>query len=84
MFQGVKPSERKTQVLVGAKIKAARQAADLTQEAVATRTGIELRRYRRIEQGVMNPTVRTLLRIAEALGLDFWLLLSHDARGRHE
>ena len=84
MLDSVKPSVRKTQALVGAKIKVARQAAELSQEAVSLRTGIELRRYRRIEQGVMNPTIRTLVRIAEALGLDFWRLLDVKAGARKD
>ena len=35
----------------------ARERAGLTQEAVAARASIDYKRYQRIEQGVVNPTI---------------------------
>jgi transcriptional regulator with XRE-family HTH domain len=53
-----------------------RRAAKLTQETVAASSGIDHKRYQRLEQGVVNPTVRTLIRVAKALRTDFWQLVS--------
>jgi transcriptional regulator with XRE-family HTH domain len=62
------------------RIRSARESAGLTQEVVAARSGIDYKRYQRIEHGVVNATVRTLARVAEALGLDFWKLLGQGRR----
>lgn len=62
---------------VGARVKAARQAAGLTQEETAASAGIDYKRFQRIEQGTVNVTLRTLVRIANACRTDFWSLLSH-------
>jgi len=60
---------------IGRRLRAARVAADLTQSQAADRSGIDLKRWQRIEQGTVNATVQTLVRAANALGTDFWLLL---------
>ena len=44
----------------------------MTQEAAAARSGIDYKRYQRLEAGGVNATMRTLLRVAEALGTDVW------------
>jgi len=61
---------------VGDRIAAARKAAGMTQAEAAHESGIALRRWQRIEQGAVNPTVRTLAVAATALDTDFWELLS--------
>lgn len=61
---------------VGARVKAARQATGLTQEDAAARAGIDYKRFQRIEQGTINVTIRTLVRIAHACRMDFWTLLN--------
>jgi transcriptional regulator with XRE-family HTH domain len=48
----------------------------LTQEIAASRCGIDYKRYQKIELGRVNVTVRTLVRIADGLGVDFWRLTS--------
>lgn len=48
----------------------------MTQAEAAHESGIALRRWQRIEQGAVNPTVRTLAVAATALDTDFWELLS--------
>jgi transcriptional regulator with XRE-family HTH domain len=45
----------------------ARVRAGLTQEEAAGRADIDYKRWQRIEQGAVNPTVATLARIASAL-----------------
>ncbi|MGC3999592.1 MAG: helix-turn-helix transcriptional regulator [Anaeromyxobacter sp.] len=68
-------TETKALKEVGRRIRAARVRADLTQEAVAASSGIDYKRYQRLEQGAVNPTIRTLLRVSAAIGVDLWELL---------
>ncbi|MBI4700813.1 MAG: helix-turn-helix transcriptional regulator [Deltaproteobacteria bacterium] len=51
----------------------------MTQEAAAAAAGIDYKRWQRIEQGAVNPTVRTLVRVAAALGTNLWALLAPGA-----
>jgi transcriptional regulator with XRE-family HTH domain len=68
---------------LGRRIRRARLAAKLTQEAAADRAGIDYKRWQRLEQGNVNPTARTLLRVAEAVDADFFQLVGRGrARGR--
>lgn len=60
---------------IGRRIRDARVAAGLTQEAAAAAAGIDAKRWQRLEQGSVNATVRTLGRVAEALGMTFWALV---------
>ena len=59
---------------VGAAIKRHRTNSTLSQEAVARRAGIPLRNYQKLESG-QNPTLATLLRIADALDITVSVLL---------
>jgi transcriptional regulator with XRE-family HTH domain len=55
---------------IGARIKAARKAAQLTQEEVARRTQISLNAYSAIERGtVKDPHLSSLSQIANAVGV---------------
>lgn len=47
----------------------ARKHAGLSQEELAEKSGIELSEIERIEEGMANPTVVELSRIANSLGL---------------
>jgi transcriptional regulator with XRE-family HTH domain len=60
---------------IGLRVRLAREVAGFTQEEAAHRAGLDARRWQRIEQGVVNLTVRTLARIASALEISFWDLL---------
>lgn len=62
-------------------MRAARVASGLTQEAAAARADIDYKRWQRIEQGKVNPTVRTLLRVADVLDVEASELLV-PPRGR--
>jgi len=55
----------------------------LTQESAADRAGIDYKRWQRLEQGNVNSTARTLLRVAEAVETDFFQLVgrTHGRRG---
>lgn len=54
---------------VGLRIRAARLHANLTQEAVALQAGTDRPSVVRIEQGQQSPTLDTLIRIAQAIGV---------------
>ncbi|MGW2692300.1 helix-turn-helix domain-containing protein [Streptomyces sp. NPDC001296] len=54
---------------IGVNIRRARQAAQLTQETVALRVGIDRPSIVLIEQGERNATIDTLIRIADALAV---------------
>jgi transcriptional regulator with XRE-family HTH domain len=51
-------------------IKALRKQAALTQQEVAEAAGLDYAQYRKIENGQTNASVRTLARVAAALGLE--------------
>jgi transcriptional regulator with XRE-family HTH domain len=65
---------------IGRRIAEARAAAGLTQEDAAHASGIPYKRWQRLEQGGVNPTVRTLAVVAQALDLDFWTLVRPGAQ----
>lgn len=54
---------------VGANIKAARLEAGYTQEEMC-QFGFNYRHYQRVESGKHAPSLHTLFRIAEALGIE--------------
>lgn len=54
---------------VGDRIRAARLNAHLTQEALAERAGLDRQSINRIEQGHASPSLDTLIRIADGLGV---------------
>ena len=49
------------------KLQAAREASGKTQAQVAQETGVAVRLYQSYEYGAREPTVRTAIRIADAL-----------------
>jgi transcriptional regulator with XRE-family HTH domain len=56
--------------LVGARIRAARLHANLTQEKLAELAGLDRQAINRIENGHASPLLDNLLRIARAVGTD--------------
>lgn len=56
-------------VIVGQNIRAARKAADLTQEALAERSDMHLVEVGRAERGVRDLRVSTIAKIAHGLGI---------------
>lgn len=59
---------------LGRRIRAARINAGITQEAAAHAADIDYKRWQRIESGSVNLTVRTLVRVCDAVGSDIWEL----------
>jgi transcriptional regulator with XRE-family HTH domain len=66
---------------LGKRIRAARTAAKLSQEEAADLSAIDYKRFQRIETGKVNVTVKTLVRIAEALGTSFSRLAAEPRAG---
>ena len=51
-------------------IRESRARAGLTQEGLAAQAGMAVRHVQKIEAGEVNVTIRTLAKIAQALGLN--------------
>lgn len=51
-------------------VKLARNAAGLTQDEVAGAAGLDVAQYRKIENGQTNASIRTIARVAAALGAE--------------
>jgi transcriptional regulator with XRE-family HTH domain len=62
--------ERATQVLLGHRIKALRLRQALTQEALGERAGLNYKYLGAIERGERNLSLKQLLKIAQALGIE--------------
>ncbi len=71
--------EKKAVRELGLRLKNARESAGLTQEALAGRLGVTLRRYQLLESGRSNMTFCTIVRIAMKLEHDVWDLLGGPA-----
>ena len=63
---------------LGKRIVALRKEKNIKQIELATRVNIEDSALRRIESGRTNPTIKTLLRIAEGLEVDLLELFRYD------
>ncbi len=75
-----KGSLEQLQVDVGERVRAARLAAGLTQEAAAHAAGIDVKRWQRLETGHVNATLRTLHRAAKATGTEYWAMMRDEGR----
>ena len=64
--------------LVGRNAARLRDAAGLTQEALAERSGLTQQYISDLERGKCNPTVVTLYEIAQALGVSHEELVRED------
>lgn len=60
---------------VGAALKAAREKAGLSQAEASRRSGVHWVHLSRLEGGKVNPTVRTLVRLAEVYGVEVGQML---------
>lgn len=61
--------ERDPQVLVGHAIRARRLAIGMTQDGFADAIGMHRAYYSALERGKWNLTVKTLVKVAEGLGV---------------
>ncbi len=57
-------------MVIGARVRSERQARQWTLDQLAQAAGISRRMIINVEQGSANPSVGTLLRISDALGMD--------------
>ena len=63
-------------------IKARREALQVTQETLAELSGVGLRTLKQFESGKGNPTLLTLQKIADVLGLEVCLKLKNVSRNK--
>lgn len=79
-------SENQVLFDVGRRVAELRAAGALTQQNLADAVGLSPQRVREIEAGTHNPSVRTLYRIAEGLGVEVGALFdvptSRERQGR--
>ncbi len=64
---------------VGEQIRHVREHHNLSQQDVCGRSGIDVATYSRIEQGHSSPKLDTLIRIADAIGVDLEDLVHREA-----
>ena len=70
------PRYQKQARALGQRVRSYREAHGLTLEEVAERIDADFRHFQRIESGQVNPTLATILRVAEALGVPAYALLA--------
>lgn len=68
------------EAVVGANIRRLRKAKGLTQEQLAHEAGMAMRYVAGVERGEENPSLRFLVKMAEALGTEPAILLMREAR----
>jgi quercetin dioxygenase-like cupin family protein/DNA-binding phage protein len=61
---------------IGAKVRAERQAREWTLDQLAEHSGVSRRMLINVEQGGANPSVTTLLRLSDALGIGLQALVA--------
>lgn len=66
---------------IGKTIKRRREKADVTRAALAPRAGMARQQLVRIESDLSSPTLRTLERVAAALGCTVWQLVKEAENG---
>ncbi len=63
-------------------IKERREMLKVTQASLAELSGVGLRTLKQFESGKGNPTLRTLQRIADVLGMEVGLKLKNASRNK--
>jgi transcriptional regulator with XRE-family HTH domain len=63
---------------LGRQVKKRRKALKLSQEDVAAKTGLSIPSLSEIERGIANPTLLTMEKIADALGVSVASMLDAD------
>lgn len=71
-------------VEIGETIRKRRQLLGLLQPQLADISGINRRTIQLVESGKANPTIETLVKIADPLGLTFRLLLKETGAQRQK
>lgn len=68
--------------LTGLRIKELRRAKGMSQEMLAEKTGISSKYLSSIERGKENPTLETLIRLAEALSIELAEVFNFSHEGK--
>lgn len=76
----MKHTRSRPAVHFGAQVRRRRTTLGLSQESVAELAQIHVTNYGRIERGIANPSLVTMLRIASVLGTDIALLTAGLSR----
>ncbi|MFE4950296.1 helix-turn-helix domain-containing protein [Leifsonia sp. NPDC056665] len=66
----MKQTTSRAAIRFGAKVRQARLALGLSQESIAELAQMHVTNYGKIERGLANPSLVTILRIASVLGTD--------------
>ena len=61
---------------IGARVRSERQAREWTLDQLAEKSSVSRRMLINVEQGTANPSVMTLLRLSDALGIDLQALVA--------
>jgi transcriptional regulator with XRE-family HTH domain len=69
---------------VGVAVRRLREDRGLTQEQLANAAGLAARHVQKIEAGEVNVTLRTLVCLGTALGVDAGILLGSPDCGEHK
>lgn len=75
---------RNEQQSIGDKIRKRRELLKLLQPELAAIAGVGLRTLQQVETGKANPSIGTLLKIIDPLGLTLGLLLKETATGNEK
>lgn len=76
MLHCMEDSASELSAAIGAKVRAERQAREWTLDQLAEATGVSRRMIINVEQGSAHPSVTTLLRISDALGIGLQALVA--------
>ncbi|MEX2535803.1 MAG: helix-turn-helix transcriptional regulator [Trueperaceae bacterium] len=63
---------------LGARVRELRRQRGINQDDFAYRAGIHRTHVGMLENGKIDPKISTVLRVADALGLEFWELVRLD------
>ena len=72
----VDDNARDLSAAIGAKVRSERQAREWTLDQLAEHSGVSRRMLINVEQGTANPSVTTLLRLSDALGIGLQALVA--------
>jgi len=69
---------------LAANVTRLRERAGWTQQGAAEAMGLDVKHLQKLEYGELNPSLRTLVRVAGAFGITVGRLLAHTSRKRTE
>lgn len=67
------PNDFNHKIAAGKKLRKYRRASGLTQKALADKSGVSLMSIRRYESGERFPPINILIKLCDALGVDWYL-----------